>query len=173
MHDTLLMVFTGILAVAVLAQSVLFFLMYRSIRSLGARFEDLSGDLSRHMENVTRGADSVMESVRGIAEAVRPAAGQFSDSVDTLHGRVLEIDSFLGEVTEMVRGELVQVQDTVHTASARIQETIDVARDCVLGPVSQVSAIGKGMRAALEVLFRLKKSGPPPPPPPHEDDPFF
>lgn len=169
MHDTLLIVFTGILAVAVLAQSVLFYLMYRSIRALGTRFEALGGDLTRHMESVSRGADSVMESVRGIAEAVRPAAGMLTDSVDTLHGRVREIDNFLGEVTDMVRGEIVSIQDTVHTASSRIQETIEVARECVLGPVSQVSAIGKGVRAALEVLFRMKKAPSREP----DDDPFF
>ncbi|MDI9612623.1 MAG: hypothetical protein QM330_06110 [Acidobacteriota bacterium] len=168
MHDTLLIVFIGILAVAVLAQSVLFYLMYRSIRALGTRFEDLGGELARHVESVSRGADSVMESVRGLAEAVRPAAGMFTESVDTLHGRVREIDNFLGEVTDMVRGEIVLIQDTVHTASSRIQETIEVARDCVLTPVSQVSAIGKGVRAALEVLFRMKKS----PSRRIDDDPF-
>lgn len=157
MDNTLLMIFTGILAFAVLVQSILFFLMYKSLCQLSDRVDGLSKDLLRQVQAVTENVEGVLATVKGIAEIVKPIAQKLSDSVDLVHGRIVDLDRFLGEISDTARFEISRIQETVHSATQRVQEAIDAVRDGILTPINQVTAITQALRVALDVLFRNRK----------------
>ena len=157
MDNTLLIIFIGILACAVLTQSILFFLMYKSIRQLSDRMDGLSKDLLRHVQAITGNVEAVLVTVKGVAEVVKPIAQKLSDSVDVVHERIMDLDRFLGEMSDTARFEIARIQDTVHNATQRVQEAIDTVRDGILAPINQVTAITQALRVALDVLFRNRK----------------
>jgi hypothetical protein len=157
MHDTLLVIFTGILAFAVLAQSILFFLLYKIIRQLTAQVDGLSKDLLKHIGRVSAKVEATLSTINSVAEVVKPVVQKLNESADIVHGRVLELNDFLGEVTDKARLEISELQDSVHDAVQRAQEAISVLRDNLLGPIHQINAITRAIRAAMDVLFGKRK----------------
>jgi methyl-accepting chemotaxis protein len=158
MHDTLLVIFTGILAFAVLAQSILFFLLYKIIRQLTVQVDGLSKDLLKHIGRVSAKVEATLATITSVAEVVKPVVQKLNESADIVHGRILELNDFLGEVTDKARFEIAELQDSVHDAVQRAQEAISSLRDNLLGPIHQVNAITRAIRAAMDMLFRKRKT---------------
>lgn len=158
MHDTLLVVFTGILAFAVLMQSVLFFLMYKSIRQLTVQIDSLGKDLLKHIGRVSAKVEETLTTIIGVAEVVKPVAQKLAESADIVHSRIVDIDNFLGEVTDKARLEIAGLQDALHEATQRAQDAIGTLRDNLVAPINKLNAITRAVRVAMDVLFRQRKS---------------
>jgi len=158
MHDTLLVVFTGVLAVAVLMQSLLFFGMYRSIRKISFWMEGLSKDLLKNVEVVSAKVDEGVTAIKGLAESVKPVVERLADATDILHKRVLELDDFLASAVRTAQLEILRIQDTIQTASRRAEETIELLRKSILAPLNEVNAIIRAVRVGVDVLFRRRRS---------------
>ena len=157
MHDTLLVIFTGILAFAVLAQSILFFLMYKIIRQLTVQIDGLSKDLLKHVGRVSAKVEETLATITSVAEVVKPVVQKLNESAEIVHGRILDLNEFLGEITDKARLEITELQDAVHEAIQRAEEAISILRDKLLTPIHQINAITMAIRAAMDVLFRKQK----------------
>jgi hypothetical protein len=157
MHDTMLMIFTGVLAAAVLIQGVVFFLIYKSIRQLTVRMDSLGKDLLRNAEVVTEKVNEGLTVVKGVAQDLKPITEKLADTTEIVHNRVKEIDGLLAEITGSTRLEILRVQETFHDASRRIQETIDILRNSIVAPLNEINAISRAIRVAIDVLFRRRK----------------
>jgi hypothetical protein len=158
MHDTLLMIFTGVLTVAVLIQSIVIFFIYKSIRQLTDRMDGLSRDLLKHVEIISEKVNEGLAVVKSVGQDLKPITEKLADATDIVHTRVKEIDVFLAEITGSARLEILRVQETFHDASRRIQETIELLRSGILTPLNEINAISRAIRVAIDVLFRRRKS---------------
>jgi hypothetical protein len=157
MHDTLLMIFTGVLAVAVLVQGIVLFFIYRSIRQLAIRMDSLGNDLLRNAEVVTEKVNEGLTVIRDVAQDLKPITEKLADATDIVHKRVIDIDGFLEDITGSARLEILRVQETFHDASCQIQETIDILRNSIVAPINEINAISRAIRVAIDVLFRRRK----------------
>jgi hypothetical protein len=157
MHETLIMVFLGILAFAVLLQSILFFLMYKSIRQLTVQIDGLSKDLLKHIGRVSAKIEDALATITSVAEIVKPVVLKLNESADIVHERILDLSDFLGEITDKTRLEITELQEAVHDAVQRAQEAIGILKDNLLAPINQINAITHAIRAALDMLFRKQK----------------
>ena len=157
MHDTLLVVFTGILAFAVLAQSILFFLMYKIIRQLTVQIDGLGKDLLKHVGRVSAKVEDTLATITSVAEVVKPVVQKLNESAETVHERILDWNDFLGEVTDKARQEITELQEAVHDTVQRAQEAISILRDNLLAPIHQINAITRAIRAAMDMLFQKRK----------------
>jgi hypothetical protein len=158
MHDTLLTVFTGVLAVAVLMQSLLFFGIYKSVRRISAWMDSAGKDLLRNIEIISAKTEQSLTAIKGIAEGLKPIEEKLSDTTAIVHKRITEIDSFLAEATSAARLEILRIQDTIQTASRRVQATLDLLHDGILAPVNEIQAITRAVRVALDVFFRRRRN---------------
>ena len=158
MQDTLLIVFLGVLAVAVLMQSFLFFGMYRSIRKMTAWMSEFGQDMLKNVEVISAKVDEGLTSIKGMTQGLKPITEKLSDTTEIIHHRVTELDIFLAEATSAARLEIVEIQDAVHTASQRAQETLGLLHDSILAPLSEINAISRAIRVGLDVLFRRRKT---------------
>jgi hypothetical protein len=168
MSEALLAVFTGILALAVLMQSVVLFLAFRHFRKLAENV--LPG-----VKKVAEQAETALEKVSEIADTVKPAAQKLAASATAVHDRVVEIDGFLGEVVENSRREIVAIQETIHVVTERTQEAVNALSDNVLMPITRVNALTQALKVAASVFFRRRKaaSSPDTPPGPSSDGAYF
>jgi hypothetical protein len=171
MHDTLLVIFTGILAFAVLAQSILFFLLYKRISRLTAQIDVLGKDLLRHVGRVSAKIEDTLAIITSIADIVKPVVQKLNESAEIVHERILDLNYFLGEVTDKARLEISELQEAVHDAVQRAQEAISILRDNLLTPIHQINAITQAIRVAMDMLFRKRKK--PSSPSSMEDDLFL
>jgi hypothetical protein len=158
LDNTLLIIFTGVLAVAVLIQSIVFYLIYKCVRQLTVHVDGLSKDLRRNAELVTEKVNESLIIVKDIAQDLKPITEKLADTSDIVHKRVQDIDSLLEEITNSARLEMLRVQETFHDASRRIQDTIDTLRDSIAAPINEISAISRAIRVAINVLFRRRKN---------------
>ena len=157
MQDTLLMIFAGILAVAVLIQSIVFISIYKSIRQLTNRMDSLSNDLLRNVEMVSEKVNEGLTIVRDIGEDLKPITSKIANTVDTIHSRVKEVDTFLTETTDTARTEITRIQDTINEASRRAQETIETLRNSILTPLGEINAITRAIRVVIDILFHRRR----------------
>ena len=78
--NTILAIFTGILAIAVLLQTILFFGIYRAIRELAGRMDGLSKDLLREIaaisSKVNEGVETIKEAGRGLKPITEKLGGE-------------------------------------------------------------------------------------------------
>jgi hypothetical protein len=157
-HDPLLMIFTGVLTAAVLIQSIVFFLIYKSIRQLTDKMDGLGRDLTKNFEMVSEKVNEGLAVIKGVAQDLKPITEKLADATDIVHARVKEIDGFLAEITGSARLEILRIQETFHDASRRIQETIELLRSGILTPLNEINAISRAIRVAIDVLFRRRRS---------------
>ena len=82
MQDALLLIFTGVLAVAVLMQTFLFFGIYKSIRRMAVWMEGLSKDLLRDVETISSKVDEGLNSIKGISNGLKPISEKLTNTTD-------------------------------------------------------------------------------------------
>lgn len=158
-YDTLLLeIFTGVVAVSLLLQSLALFGIYRSIRVLASRSEAVSNSLIRNVESLSEKVDRLLATLMGMAEGVRSLQENLTSTSAIVHKRVADLDVFVAQVTDSARLQVLRIQDVIDTASRRVEETLDVLHDSVLAPVTEVNAIIRGIKAALDVISRHRKS---------------
>ena len=150
MTDTLLAVFTGILAFAVLMQSALFLLTFLSLRRL-------SKDLLPQIQKLTEKTEETLSVITEMAEGIKPVAGKLAGSAEIIHDRVVEVDGFLGEIMEKSRREIAGIEDAFGEVSQRIRGTIDTLSNNILMPVNRITALTKAVGVAVGVLLRRRE----------------
>ena len=158
MHDTLLMVFTGILALAFIIQTLLFFGIYQSLRRISTWMDGWGRDLLRNAEVISSKVEEGLTTIKSTADSLRPITQNLVGTTQIVHNRVVELDNFLAEATRTARQEIMRIQDIVQSASRRAEETLDILRDSVLAPVNEISAVVRAIRVSLDVLFRRRKN---------------
>lgn len=156
--ETWLTVFTGVVALALLLQSLAFIGLYRSIRNLSARVDVISKDLMRDVSALTGDVSQALATIKSVAEGIQSLKDKLSSTIDIIHKRVGEVDSFLRQLTDATRLEVARIQDAVDTASRQIEDTFELLHRSVIVPIREVTAIVMGLRAGLDFLLRRPKS---------------
>jgi len=150
MTDTLLAVFTGVLTLAVLMQSFLFLLVFLSFRRL-------TKDLLPQIKKLTEKAEATLAVITDIAENIKPVARKMADSAEIIHDRVVDINGFLGEITEKSRREVAEIEDLLHDVTQRFRNAINILSDNIIMPIARINALTKAVRVATGVLFKRRK----------------
>jgi methyl-accepting chemotaxis protein len=158
-YDTLLLeVFTGVVAVSLLLQSLALLGIHRSVRSLVSRIEAVSSNLIKNVDTLSEKVDKLLACIMGMADGVRSLQENLTSTSAIVRKRVAELDSFAAQVTDAARLQVLRIQDVIDTASRRVEETLDVLHDSVLAPVTEVNAIIRGVKVALDVILSKRKS---------------
>ncbi|MFH1009716.1 MAG: hypothetical protein V1784_00600 [bacterium] len=158
MQDTLLTIFTGVVAVVLLLQSFAFVGIYKSVRQLSTRMDSLSKDLLKKVDVLSTKVEDLLFTIKGMAEGLKSIQGKLADTTAIVHKRVVDLDTFLAETTSAARLEILRIQDVVDNVSRRIEETFDLLHNSILAPVNEVSAVIRGVKVGLDVLLRKRKS---------------
>ena len=158
MQDILLTVFTGILAIAVLIQSLMFFGMYKSIRRIKTWMEGSGKNLIQETSAISSKLNEALAAIRDVADGLQPVREKLVDTTDIVHRRVTDLDAFLSEVTQAGRLQILRIQDTIQCAAERMQETLELLHNSVAAPLNEIQAISRAIRVGLNLLFRGRKS---------------
>ncbi len=155
--DTLLTVFIGVVAVAVLLQALAYVGIYRSLRRIADRSESVSRELMAHVNLLSDKTDSVVAVLKGTIEETQAIRSNVTEICRVVRDRIVHIDAFLQEATDSGRLQIARIQDTVDTATRRVEDTVEILHSTVLKPVSEISALVNGFKVGLDVFLRRKK----------------
>jgi hypothetical protein len=160
MQDPLLTVFVGIIAFAILAQSVALVVMYFGLKRLGSRLDGVSKDLMKRVETLTQKADEAFATAKAIAAGTVAIRDNLVQSTAVIRNRVSDLDAFLGEATKSAQMQIVAVQDFLDTSRRRLDETFEAIQQGILTPIREIGAIVAGLKVALDVLTGRRKRPP-------------
>ncbi len=171
--EALLIVFVGISAVALAAQSLS---MWQTSKSITRMVENLE-DQSREME---KSAQEVLQRVQGVVDQMAPL-GEMAESVKTnvdlisqmVTERAQDLDQFVQEITEMSREQASRVNHVVGDTVEKFEQTTEMIQEDVLKPAVEISSFLKGLKAGLTYLFNRKTPVPPTESNPEEEELFI
>ncbi len=166
----LLAFFTGIVAVALLLQSLALLGLHRSVKSITLRMDGLSRDLQKTIESLSGKVEELMSSIQAVAERTRALQDSVASTVTTVNKGVVNAEALIEEASSAARLQIIRIQDIFDTASRRIEESFDILNKGVLKPASEIGAIVAGIRAGLDILLRGSKN---PSKRSHQDEEMF
>ena len=150
--QNLLVVFTGIVAVALLLQSLAVWGIYRYLQGLSSRMDRTITSLTKTTESVSSNLTDLIATVRVLVEKFRGIEESIGSTTEIVQKRVVQIDGFLAETTDAARLQVARIQEALDSASRQVEETFSVLHNRVLAPVNEVSAIITGIKVALDVF---------------------
>jgi methyl-accepting chemotaxis protein len=156
--NALLMVFTGVLAVAILMQSIIFIGMYRYIRRMTAWMESVSEELLKNIDTVSAKAGEALATVKAVGEDLKPISEKLNSITEIVHNRIAALDAFLDDTTNRARLEILRIQDSIELASQRVGDTMNILQKSILAPVNEINAIARGISAGIDMFFRRKRN---------------
>jgi methyl-accepting chemotaxis protein len=156
-RETLLVIFAGILAFAVLTQSLYFLGIFLTIRKLNAWLNATGNDLRNKVDVISGKLDQTLAIVGEIGKSVKPIAARVAETTEIIHRRVTEVDAFVAETTSTARLEILRVQARIESISRQAEEMLESVRTSILAPINEINAITRGIRVGMDVLFRRRK----------------
>jgi len=154
---TWLTIFTGIVALAFLIQSIASIGILRVVRKLSERIEGMSVETTNRILSLSSNVDELLSTFRRIAEKAEGISERISAASGVITDRVAELDSFVEETTDAARLQVAKIQDLVETSSMRITETFDMVQKGIVAPVNELSALIRGLKVGLGFFFRGRR----------------
>ncbi len=134
--DTLLVVALLVITLAIVAQACVLLAMYLMSRRLTGKVEVLMDDSRKLMgplESITNNLKSVSNDLKQTGEIAR--------------AQILHIQEIITETHENIRLQIGEVRE-------RVLDTVDEARQNVMRPIRQYSAIAQAIAEGIRTFFR-------------------
>jgi hypothetical protein len=160
MQDPLLTVFVGIIAFAILAQSVALVVIYFGLKRLGSRLDGVSKDLLERVDMRIQRADEMFAAVKSVAAGMEAIRDNLVQSTAVIRSRVSDLDAFLGEATRSAQLQIAAVQGFLDTSRRRLEESFNAVQQGIVTPIREIGAIIVGIRVALDVLTGRRRRPP-------------
>jgi hypothetical protein len=155
--EIILAVFVGLVAVALLIQGIALIVISRKVRDLAARFDVLSTKLTKQVDSLSVQAENLLGLMKSTTEKVHAVQESVTAITSVVHHRVVEVDAFINEATDVARLQMARLQDVIETTAQRIDETIDTLQNAIIVPITEAHAIVRGIRSGLDVLFGRRR----------------
>jgi hypothetical protein len=163
MSDHAAYLFTAVVAAALVAQVLAIIGALRTLKSLSGRIESLGAMLEKDLGPLSSKAAAAMEAVRSSAEKLQGLQDNLTATSGVIHKRVAELDAFIGETTDAARLQIIRLQDLLDTAGRRIEHSIELVHNGILKPVTEVTAVVRGLQVGVNYILRHRRrdaSGP-------------
>ncbi len=168
--DTYLLVFVGLLALAMLIQSIAVIGMFLTFRRLSARVEEVSSEVQRKIVPLSEKMDHILVGLQSIVGNVEKIQGQFGYTGEIIQNRMMKIDGLLESATHSAQDQIVRIQDVMAVSTQRMEETFDMIQKGLVAPLSEVTALIRGVKVGLGVILRGGRS---PAEHSHQDEEMF
>lgn len=157
MQDPLLTVFVGIIALAVLAQSVALLLVSLRLKRLSARLEAVSGELVKKVDVLAKSAEETFVGIKSVVAKAEAIRENLLQTTQVIRNRATDLDGLLEDVTKSARLQVAEVQYFLESSTRKIEETFDVVQKSILEPIRELGALLVGLKAGLDVFWGKRR----------------
>jgi hypothetical protein len=154
-HDPLLTAFVIITGLAFVAQAAILYGMYRAILGSRREFEALRTDMKQRFDPL---AQSLTEVVRTSREPIRSITTNLADITRILHQRADYVDTVVADLADRSRLQIIRIDQMITDLVQKAQNTAGLVERTIITPIQEVSALIKGVRAALDFLVGRRHS---------------
>lgn len=155
MDNTLLTVFIGVTAAAVLLQMAIIAGVFFAVRKTSAKVESLAEEVKTKVLPTAELAHSMMLELRPKIENV---ADNVSVSTTMLRTQLERIDATLTDIVDRTRLQVIRADEFVNNTMDKLEETREAVQRTVVSPVRHISGLLHGVSAGVEAFFSRRRS---------------
>jgi len=137
--ETVLVVAVVVITLAIVGQSSVLLAMYLLSRRVTNKVEVLMDDSRR-----------LVEPLESITNNLKSVSNDLAQTGEIARAQILHIQEIITETRENIRMQLGDVRE-------RVLDTVDEARETVMGPIRQYSAIAQAIAEGIRTFFRGKQ----------------
>jgi len=157
-HDTVLLVFVIIAALALVAQATIFYGIFDALRQLRQTLErSFTSGTMRRIDDLSQTIKDFLAESR---EPVRTMTTNLASVTTMLRERGMQVDAVAAEVIDRTRAQIIRVDQMMTGMVEKVETTADAVGRGVLAPLQEVSAIIKGVQTGLDVFFSRRRAAP-------------
>lgn len=154
MANTEITVALILVAVAVLMQAGAMLGIFLTLRKFREQLEGVRSDVKARIDPLTH---SVLDIVNNSREPLRTISANLAEISTMLRNRTSSADQVAEELLDKSKAQIVRVDRMVSDLVEKVESTADTVQKGVLFPISEMSAVFKGVRAGLEFLFKRRR----------------
>lgn len=153
-----MLVFVIVAAAAIVLQTVILYVLYRTMRETTARMEAIAGRLEQRSEPVLVMAHAILEDAQ---PKLAEITSNLAESTATVRAHVAQMAEATGEIVERARNQAARLDELVSSTAEKIEITTDFVQHSVIGPVKRIHAIVQAVSAGLSFLkaARARRKG--------------
>jgi methyl-accepting chemotaxis protein len=153
-HDTVLTIFIIIAAAAIVLQAFSMFGLYVSVRRIQEEVKDLRADVTRRIDPL---AESLTDIVSNSRDPLRSITSDLAEVARVLRERTGRVDDVLDDLLDRFRLQVIRVDQTITDVLEKVDKTTTAVQRNIIGPVSEASAVLKGVQAGLDFFLSRRR----------------
>ena len=153
-HETVLTIFIIIAAAAIVLQAFFMFGLYRAIRKIKGEVVGIRADMSRRIDPL---AESLTEIVGNSRDPLRSITADLAEVARVLRERTGSVDEVLDDLLDRFRLQVIRVDQTITDVLEKVDKTTATVQRNIIGPVSEASAVLKGVQAGLDFFLSRRR----------------
>jgi methyl-accepting chemotaxis protein len=155
-HETLLTVFIIIAAVAILLQAFAMLGIFIAIQRIQGEVASIRSDLKQRLDPITQ---SVTQIITDSREPLRTVMSNLSEVSRSVREGTSNVDAVLDELLDKFRLQVIRIDQTITDLLEKIDKTTTMVQRNVVVPVTEVSAVVKGLKVGLDFFLSRRHSG--------------
>ncbi|MEJ2010112.1 MAG: hypothetical protein P8Z30_18480 [Acidobacteriota bacterium] len=153
-HETLLTIFIIIAAAAIVLQALAMVGLYIAMRRIQVDVAGMRADVMRRIDPL---AESVTEIVANSRDPLRTITSDLAEVARVARERTGKVDEVLDDLLDRFRLQVVRIDQTLTDVLEKVDKTTTVVQKNIVGPVSEVSAILKGLQVGLDFFLSRRR----------------
>jgi ABC-type transporter Mla subunit MlaD len=153
-HETVLTIFIIIAAAAIVLQAFSMFGLYMAIRRIQGEVSEIRADVNRRIEPL---AESLEEIVGSSREPLRSITADLAEVARVLRERTGSVDEVIDDLLDRFRLQVIRVDQTITDVLEKVDKTTATVQRNIIGPVSEASAVLKGVQAGLDFFLSRRR----------------
>ena len=149
-HETVLTIFIIIAAAAIVLQAFSMFGLYVSIRRIQGEVKDLRADVTRRIDPLAQSLTDIVSSSR---DPLRSITSDLAEVARVLRERTGRVDDVLDDLLDRFRLQVIRVDQTITDVLEKVDKTTTAVQRNIIGPVTEASAVLKGVQAGLDFFL--------------------
>ena len=153
-HETVLTIFIIIAAAAIVLQAIAMFGLYMAVRRMQGEVKGIRADVNGRIDPLVQAATEIVDNAR---EPLRTITADLAAVSRVVRKRSGSVDEVLDDVLDRFRLQVIRVDETISDVLEKVDKTTSTVQRNIIGPVSEASAVLKGVQAGLDFFLSKRR----------------
>lgn len=155
MNDTLLLIFIGVSALAIVIQAAVLIAMYATTKKTGAQVEKLATEIRA---KALPAVESVHWLIANNKDRVEEIVANLATTTSTARDQIVRIDATLNDVLDRARLQVIRADEIASNTLDKIEETTEIVQHTIVTPVRRITGVLNGLSAGLGMFVAGRKA---------------